>query len=565
MSTRPEDWYALAMAAEQAGNRSEGLRTLGQALAEHPDHAQLHNAAGSMAMRSGDAAQAEVAFARALDLVSGNPEFVVNRAIALGHLGRHDEALSLLSAYEGACAVEARYWSVRGATARAANKQSEAAHAYDRCLAIDPRHAKGLHGRARTAIDRGEDDSVARFDAALSANRSDPDLWLGKAQALDVQGDSASARRIAEQLVAQLPHWLEGLKFLSQLRLAEGERDFTSHYHEAAERAPHDPDIPCAHAAVLAGLDHAEEAAEIVAKAQKRFPQVPRLRLLEAVYLGEAGQHQRAEAIFAKLELGTSECAIHEARHHIRLGDFDRAEKLLCNALTDQTVMHSAYSLLGLVWRLTQNPNAIWLHEQVGVVQVLPLREAEAVIPPAIEILHKLHDKSPLPLGQSLRGGTQTRHILFDRHEPEFTNLHKAIEATLEDYRAGLPPLDKSHPLLRHRGDRWSLAGSWSVRMRGGGDYHTSHIHPQGMLSSALYMIVPEDARSEGEHQGWLEIGRPPPDLGLDLGPLTSIQPREGYLALFPSTLYHGTTSFEDGLRMTVAFDVVPAIPASYG
>lgn len=517
-----------------------------------------------MAMRDGDAIGAEAAFARALELEPGNPEFAVNRAIALGKLGDHDKALSLLAKHENVCASQPRYWSVRGATARAAGQHAEAARAYDRCIAIDPRHAKGLHGRARTAIDRGEKDAVARFDAALAVNSADADLWLGKAQALDVQGDSAGARSIAEQLVAQAPQWIEALKFLAQLRLAAGEEDFAGHYADAAKRMPDDPNIPFAHASVLAGLDYAEQAADVAADARRRFPDAPGFALIEAVHAGEAGQHERAEAIFAHLKLDTSQRAIHEARHRIRCGELERAETLLTSTLGDPTLVHSAYALLGLVWRLRDDPRAIWLHEQEGLLRLLPLQGSENVLPPAIESLHRLHDTSPLPLGQSLRGGTQTRHILFHRHEPEFARLREAIEATLEDYRAGLPEFDDAHPLLRHRDDPWTLAGSWSVRMRGGGDYHTSHIHPQGMLSSALYLVVPEEAKREGK-LGWLEIGRPPRDLGLDLGPLLTIQPEEGHLALFPSTLYHGTTSFGQGLRMTVAFDVVPAIAERHG
>lgn len=559
MSTPPQDWHARAIAAEHSGDRAEGLRLLAQGLSEHPDHPQLQNSAGSMAIRDGDTVGAEAAFSRALALDPGNLEFALNRAIALEQLGRHTEALALLDRYEAAGSDQARYWSVRGSTARAAGRPAEAAASYDRCLAIEPRHAKGLHGRARTALDRGEEDAVARFDAALAVNNSNGDLWLGKAQALDVVGDITQAREIALQVVAQAPQWLEGLKFLSQLRLAEGERDFTAHYREAASRAPADPNIPSAHAAVLAGLDYAEEAAAVAAEARKRFPHIAHFALTEAVHAGAAGDHERAETIFAELDLATSERAIHEARHRIRRGELDRAKNLLDSALTDPEAVHPAYALLGIVWRLQGNPRAEWLHGQDGLVRLVPLREAEAVLPPAIETLHKLHSTSPLPLGQSLRGGTQTRHILFHRHEPELARLRAAIEATLEDYRADLPALDKTHPLLRHRTTPWSLAGSWSVRLRGGGDYHTSHIHPEGMLSSALYMVVPEDAKGEDRH-GWLEIGRPPPDLGLDLGPLTAICPQEGYLALFPSTLYHGTTSFGDGLRMTVAFDVV-AVP----
>jgi hypothetical protein len=35
------------------------------------------------------------------------------------------------------------------------------------------------------------------------------------------------------------------------------------------------------------------------------------------------------------------------------------------------------------------------------------------------------------------------------------------------------------------------------------------------------------------------------------------IRPHVGRLALFPSTLFHGTRPFSAGERMTVAFDVV--------
>jgi len=507
-------------------------------------------------MRSGNPQAADAAFSRALALEPRNLEFVINRAIALGKRGLHQEGLALLTEHEESGFREARYWSVRAATARSAGRPAEAAAAYDRCLAIEPSHAKGLHGRARTALDRGEEDAVARFDAALAVNSSEADLWLGKAQALDVAGQHTAARDIAEQLVTQAPQWLEGLKFLSQLRLAAGEKDFAAHYREAARRVPTDPGIPSAHAAVLAGLDYNEEAAEVSAEARKRFSSLPYFALLEAIHAGAAGQPERAEKIFADLDLDTSERAIHEARHRIRIGELARAEALLETAIGDEAVAHSAYALLGLVWRLNDDPRANWLHGQAGLVRLIPLRNSENVLPPAIETLHKLHENSPLPLGQSLRGGTQTRHILFHRHEPEFARLQEAIVGTLEDYRAGLPPYDEAHPLLRHRTAPWSLAGSWSVRMHGGGDYHTSHIHPQGMLSSALYLIVPDEAKSANQ-RGWLEIGRPPPDLGLDLGPLTTIEPQEGCLALFPSTLYHGTTSFGSGLRMTVAFDVV--------
>jgi len=53
-----------------------------------------------------------------------------------------------------------------------------------------------------------------------------------------------------------------------------------------------------------------------------------------------------------------------------------------------------------------------------------------------------------------------------------------------------------------------------------------------------------------------LELGRPPPDLRIDLPPVAAIEPKLQRCALFPSTLYHGTRRFCGGKRMTVAIDI---------
>lgn len=556
----PQQWRERAIKAERDGHPALASGIIYQGLAEWPDHADLHNDAASLRLRAGDPADAETLFARAQSLAPDNPEFTINRAIALVRLGRQAEACDLLADIEPLAQALPRYWSVRGNAAHAARRMDDAARNYNRCLVLDPRHSRGLHGRASVAIERGEVDAEARFDAALALDPGAPDLWLGKAQALDAAGRSNAARQIMEQVTAQAPGWLDGLKFLAQLKLGAGESDFTSHYREAARRHPADPNIPYAHAETLAALDFAAEAAEIAAEARKRFPQKASFALLEAVHGGSVGDDERAEAIFTKLALQTPRRWIQEARHRIRSSEFERAERLLERALEREPWSITAWALLGVVWRLTGNPRAEWLHGQEGLVQYLPLRENDELLSRVLALLRELHANSPLPLGQSLRGGTQTRGILFERTEPVLAELRAAILATIAQYHAGIPAADETHPLLRYTDTPLRLAGSWSVRLTGGGgDYHTAHIHPQGIFSSALYLVVPDDAQGE-EQRGWLEIGRPPLDLRCDLGPLFSIQPKPGYLALFPSTLYHGTTLFGDAERMTVAFDVVPDV-----
>lgn len=556
----PEEWHRRTIAAEQAGQAGEAESLMTQALAEHPEHPDLLNNAGDLAIRAGDARLAAERFAAALERKPASLDFGINLAIALTQMARGDAAVDVLRAFEITGRGQARYCSVRARASWTAGDLDEAVRWYDRCLAIEPRHPRALHGRARLALERAEPGTSARFDRALAQMPGDAELWLGKAQSLDVEGDAVGARSIIEQLLARAPHWVDGLRFLAQLRLAAGDEDYAAHFDEAARRVPADAQIPIAHCGVLGGLGHAAKAASTAANARRRFAHSDHLALLEAIHSGEAGDLTRAEAIFAQLPLDSAHGLIQLARHRIRQGRPHDADLVLERALAIAPESVSAWALRGIAWRMTADERAHWLHDQAGLVQFLPLRDGQDVIRDAAHCLDALHDGSPLPLDQSLRGGTQTRGVLFARREPELHALRHAIERTLDDYRASLPPTDRTHPLLRHRDAAWRIAGSWSVRLSGGSDHHTAHIHPQGILSSALYLDLPDGLDDRLQQPGWIELGRPPPDLRLDLPPLRTIRPQSGHLALFPSTLYHATRPFATGRRLTVAFDVAPSL-----
>lgn len=547
--------WQKAQAAAKTGDANAARQALKEGLAAFPEDSSFRNSAGSLFQKMGDMEEAETQFGKALALKPEALDIAINHAISLAGLDRHIDALAVLQRYEAEGSRSALYSSTRGMVARGQGNKVEAARWYDRALALEPVRPKALHGRARVALERGETDALAWFDKALSVNQGDADLWLGKAQSLDVAGDVVGARAIAESLFQQAPQWSEGLRFLAQLRLASGDRDFTSHYGDAAERVPQDPNIYAEWCGILAGLDYHQEAANVASRASVLFPKLEHFRLLQATYIGAAGDSEQADKLYSTLELDTPERRLNEARHRIRRAEYLEADKLLDTLLTSDSESVAAWALRGLLWRVTQAPEAGWLHEQAELVQLVPLKRAGEVLENIIPALHRLHDNSPLPLSQSLRGGSQTRGNLFDRHEAVFQQLGDAVCDTVEQFRQSLPGHDSAHPLLRYRDLDWNLAGSWSVRLAGGGDYHISHIHPQGIVSSALYLELPEETENE-DKAGWLEIGRPPPDLRLELEPLRIIEPKVGYMALFPSTLYHGTRAFSHQQRMTVAFDV---------
>lgn len=551
----PEDWYDKARAATQIGDPMGALNVLQSGLAAHPDSALLEHAAGSVLMMQGRAGEAAAHFGKAFALEPKTFDHAVDQAIALTQSGSNSEALTVLTKIEKKGARHAHYCSTRANAERGAGNGAMAARWYDRALKIEPDRPKALLGRANVALERGESSAVKRFDKALSVDPHNPMVQMGKAQALEMSGEFVAAIGVLDEITTAYPQMTDALRLKAQLRFALGDEDFASHYAEAAEQLPADPAIPISWSVALAGMDCEAEAAEVAARARKAFPEEHGFAMLEAVYAGAAGNHDRAEAVFAALKFDTPERRVHEARHRIRLGEHDRAEGLLDKALNEVPHNIDAWSLRGIVWRLLDDPRAEWLHEQAGLVELMPLNARSDLLDKAAATLRTLHKASTMHLGQALRGGTQTRGNLFQRADPVLTELHEAARKTLQRYRAALPSPDDTHPLLRHLGVPWRIAGSWSVRMTGKGGHHRPHIHPEGIVSSALYLVVPDEVNEEGQ-RGWLEIGRPPPDLGLDLPPLRVIQPQAGHLALFPSTLYHKTTPYEVAERLTVAFDV---------
>ncbi|RDC59285.1 hypothetical protein HME9302_00472 [Alteripontixanthobacter maritimus] len=562
MADAPATIRQRALDAEAAGDVATARRLLAQLCAAYPNNAGLANTAGNVEMRAREFAAARDWFLQAVEAEPDALEYVLNLAIALSHLRQFDAGLRLLEPLAGTAQSSARYCAVRGALHYELRELYAASRWFDAALATEPTHAKALAGRARVALERAESDAVARFDTALARNPADPDGWLGKAQALEAVGDAEAARQLAEEIVRQGPNWLPGLTYLTQLNLASGMEDFTAPFASAVQQADAGVDIWVEWIAHLDRADRHLEALEAAKAGLAKHPDAPALLLAKSAQASAAGRMDEADAAFAALDDESVAAVFAKARHLMRRGEFIEAEVLLASAIAMKPGMVGAWAARDLCWRMLDDERAQWLHGQDGLVQLLPLEGDADVVHRAIPVLHQLHDVSCFPLGQSLRGGTQTRGILFDRTEPELRALHDALMATLETYRTNLPPRDDTHPLLSQRNLPWSIAGSWSIRLTGGGDYHTAHIHPEGLLSSALYCELPPaiqqqaGAASDSELQGALELGRAPPDLRMELEPLRVIRPRAGYLALFPSTLYHSTGPFDAGTRLTTAFDV---------
>lgn len=552
MSGTAADIARAAAALAAAGQDAEAAARFDEGLARYPRDARLANSAGNFHARARRDRQALALFERALVLDPALGEAAVNAAIVAMRLDRPALAEAALAGAMPALSNNAQAWTLRAQSARARGDFGAADDFLSTALAIDAAFPAALRSRTRLALERGDADAVERHEQALLREPGDRALMEGYILALQAAGRVAEALDFATALTAHFPAWIEGQAALADLRWAAGDSAYADGFAAAATAQPQ-AELYLAWAASLSGADRYHEAADVLRQGLAVSPDDPRLLLGLAVALGEAGEPEAAEAILTA-PFETAEWELARARNALRLGRPDsaatRLEPIARGDLSDVT----AWALLDCAWRLLDDPRHGWLHGRPELVRTLPLPLGELEREELCEVLRGLHRASAVPLAQSVKRGTQTRGALFARREPVLARLKQALGEVLADYRNGLPNADPTHPLLARRETPWSIVGSWSVRFLGRGQ-HAAHIHPRGLLSSACYLVVPDEINAEQE-PGWLELGRPPEGLGQGLEPLRTIRPEPGLVALFPSTLFHGTRAIAAGERMTVAFDV---------
>jgi hypothetical protein len=217
---------------------------------------------------------------------------------------------------------------------------------------------------------------------------------------------------------------------------------------------------------------------------------------------------------------------------------------------------------LGTAWRMmgdTRDETLMGYDELVRVFDMEPPAGFSSMAAFNEELDHylgTLHPPTREFLGQSLRGGTQTRRHLFGAGHEMVERVKLRIDEAVGRYIAELER-DPHHPFRARRSGAFTFAGAWSSRLADCG-FHANHIHPMGWISSCYYVGLPDAVKDKETKQGWIKFGEPDIDVGL--GFRRAIQPAPGRLVLFPSYMWHGTIPFHDSMpRTTIAFDVMPA------
>ncbi len=416
-------------------------------------------------------------------------------------------------------------WHNRGIELRKKGQYSEALKAIDRALMQRPIAPETLSMRAHILADMGQ------FDAAVNAYR----------EALEAGPQQIDTHETFARLMPQLGRGAEAL----------------DSYRMALMQSPETGMLWVSAMGTAKALGEPAQLLEWAQAAEKRFGADTMVTVFAAVALSTAGRDAEARdllvrAVATEPDYAPAQTAL--AHVLIKLGDYRAAEAAVAEAVRLVPEDQAAWALLTVIWRLLDDPREAWLADYEGLV--MPIDLPDLNLRTLAMQINGRHQATQHPADQSLRGGSQTRGRLFDATDPLLVGLQATILREVEARLLSLPA-DTTHPFLARNTGAIQFVGSWSVRLRSQG-FHINHMHPEGWLSSALYIDLPPEVGT-GE-AGALAFGIPDAALGLDLGPRRIMKPKVGQLVVFPSYFWHGTMPFESTAdRLTVAFDALPA------
>jgi tetratricopeptide (TPR) repeat protein len=570
-SGQPDALNLLAFILQAQGRRAEARTALESALKIAPKHSPLWNSLGNLLGDMGETDAAIAALERAVGLAPTYGEGWINLGVTASAAGRWELARRALGKATQIHPERAQLWSALGQAEQVTGNVRHSVDAYTRALNLNGEDKAARHNLAvgYRKLDRPAD-ALAVLAAAEPSGGETPQTLTLRAHLLADVGRFADAVAAYEQVIWRYPDHVDAHETLARLLPTLGQSTMALDTYKAAlAAAPHS--LPLWQSALgsardLQAYDLLRTWAETAEKALgPRFE----FRLARAAADALAGD---AACAIVPLRTLIADHPLQSGPHaylahiYLRLGDAIAAETHAVAATQLAPSDQTGWALLSLIWRLLGDSREHWLADYdrlvipIDIDAPAPYTSRSAFLSELAATLTGMHEAQRHPAEQSLRGGTQTRGILFERRAPVLQALAAQIRRQVVQRLEELQ-VDASHPFLSKLTQDITYAGSWSVRLASEG-FHISHIHPQGWLSSAFYVEVPSEVGAAGAAlpAGALAFGIPDSALGLTLTPRRVEVPVAGRLVIFPSYFWHGTIPFTSTAhRLTVAFDAVPA------
>lgn len=441
---------------------------------------------------------------------------------------------------------------------RGLRRDRDARPVLERLTRLQPGSPVAEHNLAAALGDMG--DAIAAEAAARRAQSKGgdaPETWLVLGRALTAQSRLDEAEAALRQAVARRPGYVDALRDLAQLiwmRTGDPSSAVTP-VDQALAASSADAGLMALKSSILLDIDNPERAyAALDPGLMASHPAVALAATAAASEIDPALALRHADAAFraapgdarAANALSAAEIAASRAEDSLA-----RLEAVIAARPLDQY----ALALRNVAWRITGDDRALSQGDYVRLCVPLSLGLTDEALGRVAPALDRLHPFTAQPLGQSIRSGVQA--ALDPRHadDPAIDAVFAALETPVGSYIADMA--GQQDPMSRRAGSGHEIIGAWSVRLTAGGR-HSDHIHPEGWVSSALYITTPEVDATDPK-AGWLRFGAVRLGVGLELPAEHWIEPRPGIVALFPSWMWHGTEPFQSqGTRLTIAFDVQP-------
>ena len=186
--------YSDAEAAYQAGHYGDAAELFGAYTESKPENPWGFYMLGLSSWKSGNLAQADVAFGEALKLDPKHQKSLINSARVLLELGRTDEALDRIQASLALDSASAESWRVLGRTEEALGSPDDAIDAYRRAITLDDHDVWAMNNLGLLYIRQGRPaEALAPLARATQIKPGSPVFQNNLGQALEASGYPAAA------------------------------------------------------------------------------------------------------------------------------------------------------------------------------------------------------------------------------------------------------------------------------------------------------------------------------------------------------------------------------------
>ena len=556
--------HLLGLALKDTGDWAQGEQWLRFSIGLAPEHGEFHANLGNLLRKRENYAQAEHAYRKALERLPQHRAARRGLAQTLNDLRRPAESeveCRLLLSSDG---TDAEAWEILALALTDLDRLAEAERAHRRAIALNPDDAVAHHNLGALLVRMERPEALDSLKTARKLGADGFEAAYNRGWAALNTGDLDEAEAGFARAAELEPLHLETQRALAGIRFMQGEPAFARSLGEAV-RANRD-NLPLQNllAELLYRSGELSGAEALLRDVIERHASNTMARSTLALVLMDQGRLEEAEteALEAAARPEEPAVALNLVTILLARGRAEEAQPFIAAQLQRDPLAQEWLAYEATVARMLDQKRYRELCDYERFVRAFDLD------PPAgfgsmaefnetlAAVLNDRHRFSRAPLDQTLRNGTQTYCSLLADPEPVVRAAFKAFEAAVEEYRHALA-LPAEHPLARAKDGAVHFTGAWSVRLQRNG-FHVNHYHPQGAVSSAYYVEVPEEVRDPALRSGWIKFGEPRhPVAGLT--PERFIEPRPGRLVLFPSYLWHGTNPiYGPSPRLCIAFDMRP-------